>query len=390
MKKHVAALFGLALIAGCASHHYEADAMAHYWKNELDTSESLFRKASRNGKLSDSSKLYYAETLRRNRKLNESDSILEPFLRRPLCNPIALAIKGDIWNPQFGNEAGNTDSSFRYYRLSNACDPSLLQVNCMLWILGQYYQDSSMEEQALRHMDRYSSWSPKAYAVNKWILKSCPPRSVLFVNGDVDTYPAKILQQDSGFRKDVAVLNISLLNLKWYALDCLKKLRISTDSLALKRISYPEQNAVQYSFSDSVIALLADSLKDVRPVCFSISLDSKNTAPYDSNLQLIGAVWQLGHAKPAQKYDYVKIAGSLEGLSYRDFQGEMYTENDRSPVRKSASKDRPFEKMILSLGSWSAQQLYANGEQKKGVELFDWVKEFNVNTLNDEKYNRQD
>ena len=75
------------------------------------------------------------------------------------------------------------------------------------WMSLLAYQN---EEEAKKEL-RDDLYNPLIIDVAKNCLMSCEKDAILFTNGDNDTYPLHYVQEQLGFRKDVLIVNMSLL-----------------------------------------------------------------------------------------------------------------------------------------------------------------------------------
>ncbi len=118
-------------------------------------------------------------------------------------------------------------------------------VGCVLLFLGAI--PANLVRVNFDSHDRRGDYVAWDYSYN--ILQTCEKDAILFTNGDNDTFPLWYLQDVEGVRRDVRIVNLSLVNTPWY-IEQMKK-----------KPYYAEAKAVPISMSDKQI-------QEIQPVQF--------------------------------------------------------------------------------------------------------------------------
>ena len=149
-----------------------------------------------------------------------------------------------------------------------------------------------------RAVDR--SREPRAWAAHRFasaLLRGAPPRAVLFVAGDNDTYPLWYAQQVERLRPDITLVTVSLLPADWYQAELTRRsgLRWRDDETVAGRAGTPRVAA----------RLAAAARRSGRPVIASPALTAAERAVLGGGWRLEGVLYRShaegdGSVQPAE------------------------------------------------------------------------------------------
>jgi len=176
--------------------------------------------------------------------------------------------------------------------------------------------------QNFKENNRLNDWTPFDYAYN--LLMSCKKDGVLITNGDNDTFPLWALQEAYNIRRDVRIVNLSLLNTTWY-IKQLKNLEpkvpITFSELKIEALNHevnPLAESIPYTLpnagitvqlpgrrernalrvQDKMVLHMVDANKWRKPIYFAVTVSNDNMMGLQPYLQMQGLAYEILPQKP--------------------------------------------------------------------------------------------
>ena len=318
-----------------------------FLENRLELALPVLETASQMCKDNPDAHAWLAECRRRLKRFDAAAEAGYAALALDMNHAFAHAVLGDLFAPRFsGWTRADADSAWYHLREAVKYDPGEGCAWSSLWVAAMKRGEREVEKRAAVQMIDSGFLSKPILAYNRWQLEHLPENAILLTNGDMDTYPSIALQEKEGLRPDVAVVNVSLLNLSWYAGLLAERhgilLPFDQSDLDLKQ-AYKDEDGNLITVSRQVVngwMEMHEAGRLGRPLCAAVTIDKRNLGPWAKERSVLcGPYFEIQSESGEVRNDFARLAESLESLDLTAFEGSFTTPVDRSPVRRGCTDE---------------------------------------------------
>ena len=218
--------------------------------------------------------------------------------------------------------------------------------------------------------DRSKDYIPRDYAYN--ILAGLEPDAIIFTNGDNDTYPLWYIQMVEGFRPDVNVANLQLLNTDWY----IKQLRdrkpampISLTDAEIHRLRPMALKGGGVAWKkDLTIQHIIKETNWKRPIYFAVTVPHEAWKPYSDHLEMQGMARRLVTRKKQYQVSEFMLRRNFEHIF--EFRGVLRPDGMRD---ESTFKSQYTQGMFQNFAVASMELARLSALKKDYAEALKWT-----------------
>jgi hypothetical protein len=196
--------------------------------------------------------------------------------------------------------SGNDKSQYDHLEQAYTIAPDHPDIPSLMIAYHELEQNISRRDFFIKKMYDQKRDVPAAlleYGYN--LLMSLEKNAVLFVSGDNDTYPLWILQVVKGIRRDVQIINTSLLSNPDYHNKLIKKLNLKGDESLFSGANGMFRDSDMGAYLHSVLRQQGSEI----PFYFSLTVNPEILEPFKENLYLMG----LAHKFSARHFDNLAL-----------------------------------------------------------------------------------
>jgi len=197
------------------------------------------------------------------------------------------------------------EEALEYAERASRLAPEWTYPHFTLWslLISLGREDEAVDE--LRTLTRKGGFPSPLMDFNYDILVSAEPGAIILTNGDNDTYPSLALQAAHGIRRDVAIVNLSLLNLIEYAVPVWKRTFGNDGPFTDRELRKmhegwkDEHKSSGDLFATQVLKALLEKVRTGkwhRPVYFAITVAPTHLDACDRQLEIEGLLLRVTRA----------------------------------------------------------------------------------------------